>query len=171
MAMDKVIAVIMSVIMAMSTCGIKEAVLNRVYELQAQEEAVWEEAHKEDATMLAKLIWGEARGVGMTEQAAVVWCVLNRYDAGYATTIQGVITAKGQFTGYRSSNPVWTEHYELAMDVLFRWEREKKGYEDVGRVLPSNYFYFRGNGLGNVFRTTYKNGVIWDWSLPSPYEY
>ncbi len=34
-----------------------------------------------DVEMLARLIWVEARGVkSKTEQAAVVWCVLNRLD-------------------------------------------------------------------------------------------
>lgn len=35
-----------------------------------------------EVEMLARLIWGEARGVASdTEKAAVVWCVLNRVDA------------------------------------------------------------------------------------------
>ena len=39
-----------------------------------------------DVEMLAKTIWGEARGVeSITEKAAVAWCILNRVDAkGYA---------------------------------------------------------------------------------------
>jgi spore germination cell wall hydrolase CwlJ-like protein len=39
----------------------------------------------DDVVMLAKLIYGEARGIkSITEQAAVVWCVLNRVDSsGY----------------------------------------------------------------------------------------
>ena len=36
-----------------------------------------------EITALAKLIWGEARGISSdTEKAAVVWTALNRYDAG-----------------------------------------------------------------------------------------
>ena len=31
---------------------------------------------------LAKMVWGEARGCSTTEQAATIWCVLNRYDSG-----------------------------------------------------------------------------------------
>ena len=31
---------------------------------------------------LAKMVWGEARGCSTTEQAATIWCVLNRYDGG-----------------------------------------------------------------------------------------
>ena len=37
-----------------------------------------------DAEMLARVMWGEARGLPEMEQAAVAWCVLNRVDAeGY----------------------------------------------------------------------------------------
>ena len=39
---------------------------------------------EEEVTILAQMLWGEARGVkSITEQAACVWCVLNRVDEGY----------------------------------------------------------------------------------------
>ena len=170
--MDEAIkALLLAVIACMSimTTTIKAEVKSRIEALQSSR--AYEQIDESDVTVLAKLVWGEARGVGKTEQAAVVWCVLNRVDAGYADgTIYGVATARGQFTGYRSSNPVTDAQREIAADVLYRWYLEKLGVEDVGRVLPKEYLYFRGNGLGNVFRTTYKNGTVWDWSLPSPYE-
>lgn len=40
----------------------------------------------------------------------------------------------------------------------------------VGRVLPKEYLYFSGDGIRNTFRTQYKGGTRWNWSLPSPYE-
>lgn len=126
--------------------------------------------HDSNVDILAKLVYGEARGCSTTEQAAVIWCVLNRVDAGYADgTIWGVVTQKGQFTGYRATNPVLTTHRELAIDVLKRWYREKRGVEDVGRVLPKAYKYFSGDGKHNYFRPEYNSPVRWDWSLPSPY--
>lgn len=36
---------------------------------------------KADLEALARMVWGEARGCSTTEQAAVVWCVLNRFDS------------------------------------------------------------------------------------------
>ena len=42
---------------------------------------------------LAKMVWGEARGCSTTEQAATIWCVLNRYDSGdrfWADTVEGI---------------------------------------------------------------------------------
>ena len=45
-----------------------------------------------DKIALAKMVWGEARGCSTTEQAATIWCVLNRYDSGdrfWADTVEG----------------------------------------------------------------------------------
>lgn len=123
-----------------------------------------------DIVLCAKLLWGEARGVkSKAEQAAVIWCVLNRLDAGYASTIEEVITAKGQFTGYKKSNPVTEELYELAKDVLTRYYLEKEGVHDVGRTLPSDYLWFTGYKGRNRFRNKYRGGKYWDWSLDDPY--
>lgn len=124
---------------------------------------------KEDVEMAAKLVWGEARGIKSdAEKAAVIWCVINRVNAGYGD-FQSVITAPYQFTGYRRSNPVTDELYSLSLDVLQRWEMEKRGFEDVGRTLPENYLFFNGSGGRNWFRPTYRGGPYWDWSLPDPY--
>ena len=127
-----------------------------------------------DVEMLAKTIWGEARGVeSITEKAAVAWCILNRVDAkGYACggDIEYVLTFPGQFVGYDEDNPVTTECKKIAADVLARWAAEKAGIEDVGRVLPKEYTYFTGDGERNYFTDEWKGGNTWDWSLPSPYE-
>jgi len=125
---------------------------------------------KDDLNLLAKLIWGEARGIDSTdEKAAVVWCVLNRVDSGYGDSIYEVVTSPGQFTGYRRSNPVREEFYNLALDVITRWQLEKMGLEDCGRVLPKEYLFFAGYGGRNYFRTGYRSSGRWDWSLESPY--
>ena len=129
----------------------------------------------EDAISLAKLTWGEARGVpdlkingrvisARTQQAAVMWAVLNRFDAGYEESILEVITAKGQFHGYSEEHPVEEELLALAYDVLDRWNAEKHG-EIVVRELPSGYLWFHGDGVRNHFRDAYKNGNKWDWSI------
>ena len=126
-----------------------------------------------EAEVLAKTVYGEARGCSTTEQAAVVWCVLNRVDdecAFWPDDIIGVATQPEQFHGYYAGHPVTQEHYALALDVIDRWQREKNGEADVGRVLPPEYLYFHGDGEHNHFRTEYTGGQTWDWSLDSPYE-
>lgn len=130
----------------------------------------------EDAIALAKTLWGEARGVkdngivsGTAQKAAVGWCVLNRYDAGYEDSIFKVITAKDQFHGYSADHPVKDDLLELAYDVLDRWNAEQHGETDVGRVLPAEYLWFGGDGSENRFRDAWKGGNRWDWSLEDPY--
>lgn len=128
---------------------------------------------EEDIRTCAKLVWGEARGIKSdAEKAAVIWCVLNRLDSGrYGDSIYEVITAPYQFTGYRAGNPVTDELYELAKDVLTRYELEKMGKEEVGRTLPKEYEFFVGYDGRNWFRKTYRDpDPRWDWSLPDPYE-
>lgn len=124
----------------------------------------------EEATVLAKMLWGEARGVASdTEKAAVVWCALNHVDAGYGDVVTAV-TTPGHFVGYQNSNPVDNDLKALCEDVLARWYSEKDGIQDVGRVLPKEYIYFSGDGERNYFRNAYIGGNQWDWSLPSPYK-
>ena len=128
------------------------------------------EIDRSDVEMLARLTWGEARGCTTTEQAAVMWCVLNRVDSEdplFPDTIQEVITQKNQFHGYNINNPIWPELEDLARDVLMRWLTNEEG-----RVLPLEYCWFSGDGLHNYFRDAYglNKANIWDWSLESPYE-
>ena len=122
-----------------------------------------------DVEMLAKLVWGEARGCSKTEQAAVIWTVLNRVDSEnpvFPDTIQEVVTQPWQFIGYHPSHPVEQDKVDLAKDVLTRW---LTGGE--GRVLPKEYVFFHGDGIHNHFRSEFKhNGQYWDWSLNSPYQ-
>lgn len=121
---------------------------------------------------IAQCLWGECRGSVKMHQAAVVWTILNRVDSFNGEgegAIIGTITAKYQFTGWHDWNPVWESLEGMAIDVLIRWEMEKAGFEDVGRVLPKGYCWFRGYGGVNHFRSAYKNGKEWDWSLPNPY--
>lgn len=129
------------------------------------------EPNYSDMCALARLLYGECRGVpSKTRQAAVAWTVFNRVDdPRFPNSIMGVITQRSQFSGYRTSFPVTDELYSLAVDVWYRWQSEKTGQSYVGRVLPKEYCYFRGNGRENIFRTKWNGGSVWNWSLESPY--
>lgn len=147
--------------------SITQQVASSAYQIHKRAES---KITERDIVLCAKLLWGEARGVkSKAEQAAVIWCVLNRLDAGYSDTIEGVITARGQFTGYRKSNPVTDELYELARDVLMRYYLEKAGIQNAGRTLPKDYLWFTGYRGRNRFRNKYRSTNYWDWSLPDPY--
>ena len=132
-----------------------------------------EKKYKDEIPYIARTVWGEARGCSETEQAAVIWCILNRVDSSIRympDNIIDVVTQKHQFLGYVETFPVTEEIRELVIDVLTRWEMEKAGVENVGRVLPPEYMWFYGDGRHNHFRDSYRGGNRWDWSLDSPYE-
>lgn len=124
-----------------------------------------------EVEMLARVLWGEARGVPSDmEKAAVVWCVLNRVDAArWPDTVAGVVTEPSQFAGYSPDYPATEELKTIAADVLTRWERERREGGDVGRVLPAEYYFFTGDGERNYFRTEFTGGTVWDWTLQNPY--
>ena len=126
-------------------------------------------------TVIARCVFCEARGVAsQTEQACVIWTVLNRIDSNqYPRHIVDVILSPNQFA-YRDNAPTVDDFgrdlIALADDVLCRYERELSGEVDVGRVLPKEYRYFWGNNHHNYFRLVNYGDVYWDYSLPSPYE-
>lgn len=129
----------------------------------------WPVLDEAEIIVLAKMVWGEARGLSDTEKAATVWCVLNRVES-WGKDIIATVTAAGQFTGYNENNPVDIDIAALVEDVLVRWEMEKLTGFDYGRVLPSEYLFFAAKNGKNVFRTEYRGGTRWDWSTESPYE-
>lgn len=129
---------------------------------------------EEEVVMMAKLLYRECGGIQSdTEKACVAWCVCNRVDSDEfdGDTITYVMTVPNQFA-YVSDTPVRDDLYDLALDVLSRWNAERNGEVSVGRVLPKDYTYFHGDGFHNHFRNAYKGGdySTWDYSLPSPYE-
>lgn len=108
-----------------------------------------------DVTALARMLYGEARGCTVDNQAKCVWCVLNRVDdPRFPDTIIGVLSQPNQFHGYSTVFPVWDELRAVALDVLTRWSMEKQG-ANVARELPNTYCWFTGNGVENVFRGVY----------------
>lgn len=121
---------------------------------------------EEEERALAKVVWGEARGCSKTEQAAVVWCVLNRVDSElFPDSVLDVLEQPHQFDGYKPSHPVDVDILEVVQDVLDRYDT----VGEEGRVIPYDYLFFEGDGKSNHFRKEWRSGEEWDWSLPSPY--
>lgn len=145
-------------------------VTNAIIEaLKDEEYIVGTTVTNKEIEMLAKTVYGEARGCSTIEQSAVVWCILNRVDAGRGS-IAEVITAPGQFSGYNKSFPVTSEIKALVQDVIARWKLEKVSCGSVGRTLPKEYLYFNGRNGKNYFRDAYKgNYNTWDWKCWNPY--
>lgn len=107
-----------------------------------QEEA---ERDRETVEALAQTVWGEGRGLCTTEQAAIVWNVLNRVDSpDFPDDPLLVVQQSGQYCGYDPSYPVEPQLVALVEDVLARWEMESSAVGSVGRVLPREYVFFCG---------------------------
>lgn len=103
-----------------------------------------------------------------TERACVIWTVLNRVDK-HDTSVEIEVTKPYQFAWHEDS-PVYGTMLDLAYDVLTRWYYEKETGEPNGRVLPSDYYYFYGDGRHNhFFQVWHETDNCWDYSLPSPY--
>lgn len=118
--------------------------------------------------LIAKTVYGEARGLNKLEQSAVIWCILNRVDAGYGTILD-VVTAPNQFH-YSRNFPVLEDIKLLTIDVLTRWNMEKHLVGDSGRTLPKEYLWFHGDGEHNYFRDAFDGGHRWNWDCENPYE-
>jgi len=111
----------------------------------------------QDVVTLARMVWGEGRGVSRNEQKLIVWTVLNRLDNGrYGGSIRQIVIARGQFVGYRPSHPVTDAIRYMVVDVLEAWDRGElaKVYPPFARV--SNYLYFHGDGRHNWFRPSFR---------------
>ena len=112
------------------------------------------------AELAGRAVWGEAGGIqDYAQRAAVIWCACNRADA-WDMEIGDVLNVDA-FHGLAIKGEVPEQHVELARDVLARWTLEAEGWQDVGRVLPSRFLYFEGNGIVNLFSTEYGGGEYW----------
>ena len=117
--------------------------------------------YSEEAEYIAKTVYGEARGCPVEEQKKVIWCILNRVESPeFPNDIISVVTQNRQFTGYNKKNPIWKEHYLLALEILDEWDAERLGIEEArgrksSRNLDKEYVYFSGDGKKNTFRIEY----------------
>ena len=109
-----------------------------------------------DVALLAKTVWGEARGCAPEEQRLVVWTVLQRVDAGGVfaqyDTIEAAVTAPGQFVGYNEDHPIDPNIYNLCLEALSDWQSgaEPPTHEVYAPTAP--YYFFDGDGRHNWFR-------------------
>lgn len=134
-----------------------------------------------EAEQLAMLVQLESGGIpNRDEQAAVVWCVLNRVDdetGRFPDTITEVLLQPGQFYSKPLSIQIDTESLELVYDILFRWYMSSvsEGHLDrsevtLGRTIPYDYLFYYGDGEHNYFRREFLDySDQWDWSYPEVY--
>lgn len=153
--MSKLLPVLLLSLVLLSSCSAKpetesiEPTELPVFEVTTPEPTptvpLWSE---EEVDVLAKMVWGEARGVPSdTEKAACVWCALNRVDHGYGS-ITTVVTAPYQFIGYDADNPIDDEIKALCEDVLTRWYAEK-----MGKPIRGGFYLLTISGSAEMANT------------------
>ena len=125
---------------------------------------------REEIEMMAKVLYAEAGAVESDMyKAAVVWVMLNHLDNGFhGDTIEQVVTYPNALA-YDESTPLDEDLIALVTDVVTRYNWERQGLTEIGRVIPPDYLYFYGDGEANHFMNTWPVGEDWDWSLPNPY--
>jgi hypothetical protein len=111
-----------------------------------------------DVIMLARTVWGEARGCTPDEWRLVVWTVLQRVDRPdkYGDTIEAVVTAPRQFVGYRTSHPVCPDIRDVVITELMAWAQGAEPPTHPRYAPTAPYFYFDGDGRNNWFRKEWR---------------
>ena len=97
----------------------------------------------EDAAVISRMVWGEARGVSRNEQKLVVWTVINRLEnRNYGSSLIDVVRAPRQFHGYSSRFPVTPEIKEMVIEVLEAWDRGEQALIYPPFATTPYYLYF-----------------------------
>lgn len=96
--------------------------------------------------LLAEIVWHEAGSnwISTYEKAHIAAAVMNRvYDSRFPSTVYGVLTAPGQFTGYWPGSCSATQACYDAVDYYFahtgEFDNSNSWYGDGRR----NYFYYQ----------------------------
>lgn len=107
----------------------------------------------DEIDMLARTIWGEARGCSPDEQGLVVWTILQRVDDDrFPDTIEGVILEPNQFAGYNEDYPIAEDIREICKQVLDDWIHECPPPTMAPYAQTAPYLFFDGDGTHNWFR-------------------
>ncbi len=106
---------------------------------------------------------------GSTRQKAeIAWIFLNCKEIN-GNSISNTLARFGE---YNSKANLQTQNGKdalaIAKDVLYRYYVENRSNINVGRVLPSNYYYMWIQS-GKVYLQQVENGTYWDHSSASPY--
>lgn len=102
-----------------------------------------------EKVLLANLVANEygADYVPVNEKAKVVAVVMNRLNVQYDgfTTIEGIVTERGQFTGYYASSSYQSNVTNGVIEAVDYYFQHPEEYSDF------NCLYFEGDGVTNYF--------------------
>ena len=120
--------------------------------MAAQEQEIREAAIRNEASAMAKVLYGVARYHSAEAQAAVCWLIINRVESqAYPNTVEEVCTQAKQWVGYSNENPVIRDLLNVATGVLEEWHSEN-GVRPFGK----DYLFMTWTGSEIILRTTFE---------------
>lgn len=120
--------------------------------MAAQEQEIREAAIRNEASAMAKVLYGVARYHSADAQAAVCWLIINRVESpAYPNTVEEVCTQAKQWVGYSNENPVIRDLLDVATGVLEEWHSEN-GVRPFGK----DYLFMTWTGSEIILRTTFE---------------
>lgn len=139
-----------SVQTTVETPAVVEAEAAQAVSAAEETEAIAQAAIERQAQYMARVLYGTARYHSRATQEAVCWCIINRVESTlFPNTIEEVCSQTAQWVGYKSSNPVTRELYDVAMETIETWQ-------DHGiRMIPQDYLYFSWSEDEIVLRTSF----------------
>ena len=110
-----------------------------------------------DIEILAKMAWGEARGLSDEEIALTVWTVLQRVDnPRWPDSIAAVVRQPNQFIGYRSNHPVDENIRTIVEEALVAWVDDELAPVLYPFAKTRPYYFFSGRNGHNWFCEHYR---------------
>lgn len=128
----------------------------RAASIAAEQAKVEEEkaAARSQREAVARVLYGTALHHSADAQRAVVWCVINRVESSlYPDTIEEVCEQPSQWMGYSDQNPIISDLYAVADEVLSGWE--SGGY----RAVSPDYLFLTWTRDEIVLKTTFLDGA------------
>lgn len=111
---------------------------------------------EEEVDLIAKTVYGEARGCSYAEKRLVAWCICNRVDTGiWGSTIEEIVTYPGAFHGYNEDREPDGSCVKVAQEVLTEWRNGEQADILEPYATTNEYLYFGGDGEHNWFREEY----------------
>lgn len=114
------------------------------------EQTIYRSNREQNVNDIAKVLYGYRYNTDR-DLEGIVWVILNRVDNKAEfhdfTTIDSVVNQPSQWMGYSKDNPVLENLWDIADDVLYRYETDGK------RLFGKEYLYFEWRSDYIVFKT------------------
>ena len=111
------------------------------------------QTYDEEAEYVARVLYGTAQRCSREEQRAVTWLICNRVESPlYPSDVISVCRQDAQFMGYSDDNPVISELYDVAKEVLDTWR--DGGHRDV----LGDYLWMTWDNGRIILKTTFEDG-------------